>query len=208
VKPEDLPPEFEEIWEPMVKIEIIVPPDYLNGLFPLFQMFRLSDVQNSNFQDRAKITAEMPLAELISDFDDKLKSLTQGYASFSYEFADYKKTDILKVDFLVAGEQVPGLSRFLPRTSYETTARAMVKRLKELLPRRQFAQAVQAAATGKIIAREDIPALKKDVTGYLYGGDRTRKMKLWAKQKKGKKRLKERGEARIPPSVFRELLKK
>ncbi|MFH0712332.1 MAG: translation elongation factor 4 [Candidatus Jorgensenbacteria bacterium] len=208
VKPDDLPAEFEEIWEPMVKIEIIVPPDYLNGLFPLAKMFRLSDIQNSNFQDRAKITAEMPLAELISDFDDKLKSLTEGYASFSYEFAEYKKADIVKVDFLAAGEQIPGLSRFLPKATYEMEARVMVKRLKELLPRRQFAQAIQAAASGRIIAREDIPALKKDVTGYLYGGDRTRKMKLWAKQKKGKKRLKERGEARIPPSVFRELLKK
>ena len=208
VKPEDLPSDFEEIWEPMVKIEIIVSPDYLNGLFPLWSMFRLTDIRNSNFQDRAKITAEMPLVELVSDFDDKLKSLTEGYASFSYEFADYKKADIVKVDFLAAGEQIPGLSRFLPKATYETTARAMVKRLKELLPRRQFAQSLQAAALGKIIAREDIPALKKDVTGYLYGGDRTRKMKLWAKQKKGKKRLKERGEARIPPSVFRELLKK
>jgi len=208
VKPEDLPSDFEEIWEPMVKIEIIVSPDYLNGLFPLTKMFRLTDIRNSNFQDRAKITAEMPLVELVSDFDDKLKSLTEGYASFSYEFADYKKADIVKVDFLAAGEQIPGLSRFLPRASYETVSRAMVKRLKELLPRRQFAQSLQAAALGKIIAREDIPALKKDVTGYLYGGDRTRKMKLWAKQKKGKKRLKERGEAKIPPSVFRELLKK
>ncbi|MBI4034045.1 MAG: elongation factor 4 [Candidatus Brennerbacteria bacterium] len=212
VKPEDLPPEFSakggEIWEPMVKIEIIVSPEHLNNLFPLWAMFRLTDIRNSNFGAHAKVTAEMPLAELISDFDDKLKSVTQGYGSFSYEPIDYRKADILRVDFLVAGEVVPGLSRFLPKASYETTARAMVKRLKELLPRRQFAQAVQASALGKIIAREDIPALKKDVTGYLYGGDRTRKMKLWAKQKKGKKRLKERGEAKIPPSVFRELLKK
>jgi GTP-binding protein LepA len=208
VKPEDLPADFDEIWEPMVKIEIIVSPDYLNGLFPLWSMFRLADIQNSNFGTQAKITAEMPMQELISDFDDKLKSVTEGYASFSYEPADYRRADIVRVDFLVAGTVIAGLSRFLPKSSYETTARVMVKRLKELLPRRQFAQAVQASALGKIIAREDIPALKKDVTGYLYGGDRTRKMKLWAKQKKGKKRLKERGEARSPPSVFRELLKK
>ncbi len=208
VKPEDLPVSFEEIWEPFVKIEIIVPPEYLNNLFPLWSIFRLVNIQNSNFGTYAKITADMPLAELISDFDDKLKSVTEGYGSFSYKPIEYKRADIVKVDFLVAGVIVPGLSRFLPKANYESSARAMVKRLKELLPRQQFAQAVQAYASGKIIAREDIPALKKDVTGYLYGGDRTRKMKLWQKQKKGKKRLKERGKVRIPPSVFRELLKK
>ncbi len=209
VKPEDLPVDFDEIWEPMVKIEIIISPDYLNSLFPLWAMFRLTDIENSNFGSQAKITAEMPMQELISDFDDKLKSVTEGYASFSYEPSNYRKADIVRVDFLVAGVVIPGLSRFLPKTSYETMARTMVKRLKKLLPRRQFSQTVQAAALGKIIAREDISALRKDVTGYLYGGDRTRKMKLWSKQKKGKKRLKERGgEARIPPSIFQELLKK
>ncbi|HXF44338.1 MAG TPA: translation elongation factor 4 [Candidatus Paceibacterota bacterium] len=208
VKPEEMPAEFEEIWEPMVNVEIIIPPRFLNDFYPLQQMFRMSDVKTSLLEDKIEITARMPLADLVSDFDDKLKSLTEGYASFSYEPSDYVKSDVVRVDVLLAGEMVPGLSRFYPRATHEREARLMVERLKKLLPRRQFAQSVQAASGTRIIAREDIPALKKDVTGYLYGGDRTRKMKLWQKQKRGKKLLKERAEVRVSPEVFRELLKK
>ncbi|MDP3975006.1 MAG: elongation factor 4, partial [Candidatus Jorgensenbacteria bacterium] len=144
----------------------------------------------------------------VSDFDDQLKSATKGYASFSYRHGEYQSADVVKVDILVASARVPGLSRFLPRAVFEREARQMLGRLKELLPRQQFTQALQASAEGRIIARDDIQALKKDVTGYLYGGDRTRKMKLWKKQKRGKERLKERGEVSISPSVFKELLKK
>lgn len=208
VKPEDLPAEFEEIWEPMVDVKIIMPPQFLNDFYPLQQIFRMSGVKTELVQDKMEITAKMPLADLVSDFDDKLKSLTEGYASFSYEPADYAWADVVKIDILLAGELVPGLSRFYPKNTHEREARLMVERLKKLLPRKQFAQSVQATAHGRIIAREDIPALKKDVTGYLYGGDRTRKMKLWQKQKRGKKLLKERAEVRVSPEVFRELLKK
>ncbi len=208
IKPEELPADFKEIWEPMVNLEVIVPAKYLNNLFPLQNRFRLSDITNETIQDRVKMKASMPLAELISDFDDQLKSVTEGYGSFSYEIADYAKADLVRVEILVAQNSVAGLSRFLPKNTAEGEARHMVERLKEFLPRAQFAQAIQAVVQGRVIAREDIPALRKDVTGYLYGGDRTRKMKLWKKQKAGKKRLKERADVKISPQVFRELLKR
>ncbi len=208
IKPEDLPAEYEEIWEPTVKAEIIVPAEQLKNVIPLQTIFRMSDIKTSTFQERIKVETNMPLSELISDFDDKLKSVSGGYASFSYELGEYVKADIVRVDVLVAGKPLPGLSRFLPRATHERESRKMIERLKELLPRQQFAQSLQASVGTKVIAREDIAAMKKDVTGYLYGGDRTRKMKLWKKQKRGKKRLKERAESTIPPSVFKELLKK
>jgi GTP-binding protein LepA len=154
------------------------------------------------------IKSEMPLAELVADFDDVLKSITEGYGSFSYVPAGYKKADVVKVDFLVSGEKVPGMSRFFPREIAQKEGRKIVKRLKEHLPRQQYAQPIQAAIGNNIIAREDIKAMKKDVTGYLYGGDITRKQKLWQKQKRGKKRLKKRSEASLNENIFKELLKK
>ena len=208
VKPEDLPESYEEIWEPMVRISIFLPPPDLANIFHLYQRFRMVDIETRTAGDRAEVTARMPLAELISDFDDQLKSITAGFSSFSYELGEYEKTDIVRMDVLVSGNLVPGLSRFFPKGTYEKEGRKMIERLKKVLPRQQFAQPIQAIAQNKVIAREDIPALRKDVTGYLYGGDRTRKMKLWKKQQRGKKRLKERSEAKITPEVFRELLKK
>ena len=150
------------------------------------------------FQDQTELRALMPLAELVSDFDDQLKSATAGFASFSYELADYAKADIVKTDILVAGEVVPGLSRFLPTETVEKESRRMVIKLKETLPHQQFAQPIQARVGGKFIAREDIPAVKKQLGNFgKNGGDRTRKMKLWAKQKRGKERLQSRAQVRI-----------
>jgi GTP-binding protein LepA len=121
----------------------------------------------------------------------------------------YERADVVRVDLLVSGELVPGLSRFFPRETLEREARKMVEKLKDLLPRQQFSQPVQASAGGRIVARADIPALRKELGNFgKNGGDRTRKMKLWKKQKRGKERLKERSEATISPSVFKELLKK
>ena len=203
-----MPQEYDEIWEPFIRIEILVPHADLSQIFSIQKKYRMSEIRTETIGERVKLSATMPLVELVSDFDDQLKSATRGLASFSYELGEYEKADVRRVDFLLAGTVVPGLSRFLPRETYEYEARHTVERLKELLPRQQFAQAIQARADGRIIAREDIPALKKDVTGYLYGGDRTRKMKLWKKQQRGKKRLKERAEAHIPATIFKELLKK
>ncbi|MDI6734102.1 MAG: translation elongation factor 4 [Patescibacteria group bacterium] len=208
VKPEELPQGVLEIWEPMAEIIILMPNEYLKDMFSLARRYRVEDMTTSTFQNRVEIKAVMPLAELISDFDEQLKSMTSGFASFSYEIIDYKKANVVKVDIVLANSLIPGLSRFIPEETLQRESRKMVERLKDLLPRQQFAQSVQAASEGRIIAREDIPALRKDVTGYLYGGDRSRKMKLWQKQKRGKKLLKERARATIPPEIFKELLKK
>ena len=150
----------------------------------------------------------MPLAELLRDFDDQIKSLTAGFASFSYELAGEAPAEVEKLEIIVAADVVEALTRIVPEKDLEREARTSVEKLKKLLPRMQFAQAIQARARGRIIARETIPALRKDVTGYLYGGDRSRKMKLWKKQKRGKERLKETGRVNLPVEVFREILKK
>lgn len=209
VKPEDLPNDFLEIWEPTIALDIIFPRAYLSNVFSIQKKFRISDVRTETAGDRIKLSAVMPLAELVSDFDDHLKSVSEGYASFSYEIREYIPADIVRVDLLVSGKVVPGLSRFLPKESFEREARRMVEKLKDLLPKQQFAQPIQASAQGRIIARADIPAIRKELGIFgKNGGDRTRKMKLWKKQKRGKERLKERSEASISPSVFKELLRK
>ena len=153
----------------------------------------------------------MPLSDLISDLDDKIKSVSEGFASLSYEAIGWESGKVAKLEILVSGQAVPGLTRIVPVKAIEYEGRNTVEKLKGLLPQEQFAQAIQASSGGRIIARETIAAMRKDVTGYLYGGDRTRKMKLWKKQQKGKKRLKEIGvkrQIKIPASIFKELLKK
>jgi GTP-binding protein LepA len=150
----------------------------------------------------------MPLLELIYDFDDKLKSISSGFASFSYKLNGEDIAYVSKMEILVASNPIKALTRIIPKKNIEREARNTVLKLKELLPRQQFAQAIQAKVDGKIIARETIPALRKDVTGYLYGGDRSRKMKLWQKQKRGKEKLKSMARVNISPEIFREILKK
>ena len=201
----------EEILEPMVKIQILTPPSFLGGIFSLKNIFRLSGLETTTMGEKILISARLPLADLISDFNDKLKSVSAGYGSMSYTLAGYEPAALEKLEILLAGHLVPGLSRILPKEKIQREARLAVERLKRFLPRREFAQAIQAAVRGKIIARETIPALRKDVTGYLYGGDRSRKMKLWKKQKAGKARLKalaEKTPIKIPAGVFKEMLKK
>jgi GTP-binding protein LepA len=204
----DFPADYLVAEEPVTRLTILAPLKYLGNILGLKEHFRMSEVKTETRGDYIIVNATLPLAELILDFDDKLKSVSQGFASFSYEFAGYEPIELRKMDVLVAGEVVPGLSRIVVKNELAYEGRKMVERLKGLLPRQQFAQAIQAAADGKIIARETIPALRKDVTGYLYGGDRSRKMKLWKKQKRGKSRLKEQGRVDISVEVFRELLKR
>ncbi len=208
VRPEDSPADADEIWEPMVSMEVVLPSGYMNALLAVARQFRMRDISTDIVGENVKITARMPLAELISDFDDVLKSLSKGYGSFSYECEEYERADVVKVDILVSGEQVPGMSRFFPRETALQEARKMAKRLRTLLPRKQYVQPVQATVNGRVVARENIPAFRKNVTGHLYGGDRTRKMKLWKKQKRGKKKLEQLGQMRIDAKVFKELLKK
>lgn len=206
--PEEKPENTMEIQEPIVDLEVIVPPEYLNSIISMQEYFRMKGLEIDTAGRRMMITAKMPLSELIDDFDDKLKSATSGFGSFSYDYAGHETSDIVGVEIHVSKDRVPGLSRFYHRSKVETEARSMVKKLKEVLPKVQYAQPIQAISGGKILAREDVPALKKNVTGHLYGGDRTRKMKLWQKQKKGKKKLKSLGQGKISGEVFRKLLEK
>ncbi len=209
--PEDLPEsgKIEKLKEPWVNLEVICPNSYLGSVMKLLQASSgVYETTQYLVTGRIIMKYEAPLREIIVDFYDRLKSLTSGYASMSYKMADWREADLVKMDIIVAGERMPALSRIVPRKDVYEKSRALVKKLKEVLPRQWFTLAIQASVGGKIIARETIVAMKKDVTGYLYGGDRTRKMKLWKKQQAGKKKMKEIGKIKIPQRVFLEILKK
>ncbi len=211
--PEDFPADYLEVEEPVAKVEILIPAEYLGSIMGLQEGFRLRDVATQNLgKNTLLVSAQLPLAELIRDFDDQLKSVSAGYASLSYEVSEYQKTEVSKLEVLVAGQKVSGLTRIVHKDDLEKEARKTVEKLRELLPKQQFSQALQAMANGRIIAREDIPAMKKLLGSFgKTGGDRTRKMKLWKKQKRGKERLKEqasKSKINIPARIFKELLKK
>jgi GTP-binding protein LepA len=210
--PKDFPNDYLEVEEPMTKIEIVVPAKYLGGVLQLQEVFRISNVETENLKNRVILRAQLPLSDLIRDLDDRLKSVSQGFASFSYEVTGFVKTEVAKMEVLVAENLVPGLTRILPKKDLEREARSTAERLRDLLPKLQFQQAIQIVVGGKIIARETISAIKKELGNFgKNSGDRTRKMKLWKKQQRGKERLKERGtqsQIRIPANVFKELLKK
>lgn len=197
------------IEEPWVDIEILVPQKYIGGILELITG-RRGIYKNMDYlsNERVLITAEMPLANIIIDFYDKLKSVSSGYASLNYEFIETREGDLVKLDILVAGERVDALSMIVHREVAEAEGRSLTEKLKTLIPRQQFEIAIQAAIGGKVIARETISAVRKDVTVGLYGGDVTRKMKLLEKQKKGKKRLKRIGQVDIPQEAFLAILKK
>lgn len=204
----DFPSDPEEVSQPMIRLEIVTPHAYLNSVVNLKQAFEIEISEIRNIGKHSIATGVMPLAELIRDFDDQMKSVSAGFASFSYELIGEARAKVEKLEILVAGEVVPALTRIVARKDLEREARQTTERLKELLPRQQFVQAIQARVKGRIVARETIAALRKDVTGYLYGGDRSRKMKLWKKQKRGKEKLKEMGRVQIGAEVFRKILKK
>ncbi len=199
----------EAIEEPWTEVEIITPAIYLGRITSLInnRNGRIRDTSTLS-GERLRVAFEIPLREIIIDFYDKLKSVSQGFASMSYHISGFRVADLVKLDILVAGEKIPPLAEMVPRDESFFIGRQRVEKLKELLPKALFAISLQAEAGGRVIARETIPALKKDVTGYLYGGDRTRKMKLWKKQQRGKKRLKETGRVEIPAEVFLKMLKK
>ncbi len=202
------PDDPDEVLQPMIDIEIITPPVYLNSIVNLSQVFDLSVKEIRTMGEQTVVAGVMPLMELIRDFDDQLKSVSAGYASFSYELGELAPAEVEKLEIIIANEVVPALTRIIFKKEAEREGRATVERLKDLLPKQQFAQAVQAMVRGRIIARETIPAMRKDVTGYLYGGDRSRKMKLWKKQKRGKEKLLASAKVRVPVNVFKEILKK
>lgn len=199
---------IQEIKEPWMDLEILVPSKYLGSVMKLLESLR-GVYQQTDFlsQERVLLKYQAPLNEIVVDFYDQLKNISSGYASVSYQAAGYYPSDLVKLDVLVAQEKVNPFSRIVHSSKVETEGRKMVQRLKELIPKQLFAVALQAAANNRIIARETIPAMRKDVTGYLYGGDYTRKRKLLEKQKKGKKKMKAHGKVNIPQEVFLKVLK-
>jgi GTP-binding protein LepA len=206
----DLPDvaQIAEIREPWIKGEIVVPQDYIGGVIQLISSKRGLQKNVSYVDARAVISFEAPLANLLTDFYDQLKSITSGYGSFNYELDDYRAEDLVKLDFYVAGEIVGALSLMVHRSEAQSLGREIVGKLKEVVPRHNFQIALQAAIGGKFIAREDISAYRKDVTTGLYGGDVSRKKKVLAKQAKGKKRLKKFGKVDIPAEAFTVMLKR
>jgi len=197
-----------EIREPWIKGEIVVPQAYIGGVIQLIVNKRGLQKNLSYIDERALISFEAPLANLLTDFYDQLKSITSGYGSFNYELDDYRVEDLVKVDFYVAGECVDALSIMSHRSESQRLGREVVDKLKEVIPRQNFQVALQAAIGGKFIARADLSAYRKDVTTGLYGGDVSRKKKVLAKQAKGKKRMKRFGKVDIPSEAFTVMLKR
>ncbi len=196
------------ISEPWIKGEIIVPSNYIGAVLQLIISKRGRQSNLSYIDERALISFEAPLANLLTDFYDQLKSVTSGYGSFNYELDEYRQDDLVRVDFYVAGEMVDALSVMAHRSESQSLGREITKKLKEVIPRQNFQVALQAAIGGKFIAREDLSAYRKDVTTGLYGGDVSRKKKVLAKQAKGKKRMKRFGKVDIPSEAFMVMLKR
>jgi GTP-binding protein LepA len=196
------------VFEPWVLLSIMTPPEHVGAVSQLLvQHEAITGETEQQVSGRMRVFAEMPLRELMRNFVDKLTSATSGYASVSYEHIGDRPADVARVDVLVAEEPVPALARVVSARRIEEESRAVVERLRELLPAQQFVLKIQAKARGRIIASERIAARRKDVTGYLYGGDVTRKMKLLEKQKKGKKRLASMGKVRIPQDVYMRIMR-
>ncbi len=193
--------------EPWVKLAIFTPQDYIGAVMELVQDKRGKFVNMQHYGIQVELTYEMPLSEMITDFYDKLKSVSSGYASLDWDFLDFREVDAARVDILVGGEKVDALSTIVFRQKAELVGRRLVEKLKEVLPRQNFAIALQATIGGTIIARETISPFRKDVTAKLYGGDVTRKNKLLDKQKKGKKKMKMIGSVEIPQEAFLSILK-
>ena len=207
--PNDFPDSPDDVFQPMISTEIFCPPDYVSQILSLKEKFHMEILEIKNLGNNVIIETEMPLAELMRNFDDKIKSLSSGFASFSYEISGESRANVEKMEILVNDEPVSALTRIVFKDEVESEARTTVERLKELLPKQQFVQAVQAKSRGRIIARETIPAMKKLLGNFgKTGGDRTRKMKLWKKQKEGKKKLRNMSRVVVPTEVFRDLLKK
>jgi GTP-binding protein LepA len=199
---------IREIREPWIKGEIIVPQAYIGAVLQLIINKRGIQKNLSYIDERALISFEAPLANLLTDFYDQLKSVTSGYGSFNYELDTYRAEDLVRVDFYVAGSMIDALSIMAHRTESQYLGRTIVDKLKDVIPRQNFQVALQAAIGGKFIARADLSAYRKDVTTGLYGGDVSRKKKVLAKQAKGKKRMKRFGKVDIPSEAFTVMLKR
>jgi GTP-binding protein LepA len=199
---------LERIEEPYISAQIITLSEYVGSIMTLC-IDKRGILKNQIYltRDRVELTFEMPLSEIVFDFYDKLKSISKGYASFDYYYTNYQKADLVRLDILLNGEMVDALSTLIYRGHAYEFGRKMCEKLKELIPRQQFDIAIQAAIGAKIIARETVKAVRKDVTAKCYGGDITRKRKLLEKQKKGKKRMRQVGNVEVPQQAFLAVLK-
>jgi len=202
------PTKTDRIEEPFIRAQIITKPDYIGNIMTLCLGKRGILINQSYLTpSRVELVFEMPLTEIVFDFYDKLKSQTRGYASFDYHPIDYRDSDIVKMDIMLNGEKVDALSALIHRSRSQEFGRKLCEKLKELLPRQQFQIAIQAAIGAKVVARENISAMRKDVTAKCYGGDISRKRKLLEKQKEGKKRMRQIGNVEIPQEAFLAVLK-
>jgi GTP-binding protein LepA len=202
------PSSLEFVEEPYIRAQIITKPEYIGAIMTLCMDKRGNLTRQTYLTPyRVELTFEMPLAEIVFDFYDRLKSVSRGYASFDYSMIEYRQSDLVKMDIKLNAENVDALSALVHRTKAEAFGRKICKRLKDLLPRQQFLIAIQAAIGAKIIARETISALRKDVTAKCYGGDISRKRKLLEKQKEGKKRMRQIGNVEVPQKAFLDVLK-
>ena len=204
LNPADLPDPslIDTVKEPFVKITIFTPSQYLGHVTLLTQTRRGVLIDQNHFGSLVKLSYHLPLAELIKNFFSQLKSTSSGYASLDWQFLDYRPADIVKLTTLISGQEINPLALLLPRDQAQTQAQALAKKLKSVIPRHQFEVPIQVALGGKILARETVKAVRKDVTAKLYGGDQTRKDKLLSKQKKGKKKLKRLGRVELPQEAF------
>jgi len=208
--PNDLPDltVIDRVEEPYIKAQIISKPEYIGSIMTLCMEKRGTLTKQTYLtQERVELSFELPLAEIVFDFYDRLKSISRGYASFDYTPIDYRASDLVKLDMLLNGDPVDALSSLVHRSKADAFGRQIAKKLKTLLPRQQFMIAIQASIGAKVIARETISALRKDVTAKCYGGDITRKRKLLEKQKKGKKKMRQIGNVEVPQKAFLEVLK-
>jgi GTP-binding protein LepA len=201
---------ISEILEPMVKLDIISPAEYLGAIMKLVNDTTRAVYLSTEYLDKERIVLhfDAPLSEVIINFHDFLKSATSGFASMNYEVSGYQSYDLVRMDIYVAEDKIDAFSQIVPRENAVSEGRRVVGKLKDVIPRQNFLIKIQAAIGGKMIARENIKAYRKDVTGHLYGGDITRKRKLLEKQKKGKKRMTQSGKAEIPQKAFLAVMKK
>jgi GTP-binding protein LepA len=202
--PADMPDvvKIAHVEEPWIKATILLPDTYLGGILQLCQERRGEQIEMTYVGDRVMLVYRLPLNEVVFDFYDRLKSISRGYASFDYAIDEYREGDLVKMSILVNGDAVDALAMMVHRSQAERRGRQLCERLKDLIPKQMFKIAIQAAIGAKVIARETISALRKDVTAKCYGGDISRKRKLLEKQKEGKKRMRQFGEVEIPQSAF------